>query len=180
MIPLGYMAKRIPNQRPEWLKVPTVFDIYSVSDCVNDNLVWFVPEWEHNGYWFFNSPEDIRIAATANGIDLQGVALFYYEAHELELDEAGWVPFASDALFETHVLPPGGKRLEGFDIVTCCDGPNSHSPLSCNSVAENVKTNEHCLFETRDEALTNLDNGCFAGCEPGPYRIYAVYSADWL
>jgi hypothetical protein len=64
-------------------------------------------------------------------------------------------------------------------VVTCCDGPHSHSPLSRNGVAAEVETNQHCLFRTLDEALAALASGAFNECEPGPYRIYAVYSVPW-
>ena len=58
MIPVGYMAKRIPTQVPEWLKAPAVRDIYSVSSCVNGDLTDDVPRWKLNGYGPFNSPEE--------------------------------------------------------------------------------------------------------------------------
>jgi hypothetical protein len=54
-----------------------------------------------------------------------------------------------------------------------------HSPLSCNSIAEDVPTNSHCLLATFEEAETALNKGVFEDGEPGPYRIFAVYSVDW-
>ena len=180
MIPLGYMAKRIPKERPDWLDVPKVVDIYSVSDCVNDTLAVYTPDWTPNGYWMFDSPATIRAYARAKNIDICDVKLFFYESHESEFDGQDWVPVLPDASIETNVLMPSTKHLEGFDVVTFCDGPNSHSPLSCNSVAKHVETNEHCLFETLDDAVAALTDEAFDGSEPGPYRIYAVYSVPWL
>ena len=71
-------------------------------------------------------------------------------------------------------------QLQGFDVVSFNVRTNPEcSPLSCNGVAEKVHTNTHCLFESFDEAKTNLNNGAFKNAEPGPYRIFAVYSVDW-
>jgi hypothetical protein len=99
MIPLGYVAKR-NCEPPPGLGLTGVVDIYSVSDCVNDNFAEYVNYWKHNGYWFFDSPELIRQVARENSINLKGTKLFYYEAHELEFDGQRWNPLrylASDA-----------------------------------------------------------------------------------
>src|SRR5450432_1298584 len=101
----------------------------------------------------FDSPADIQTAADANEIDLHGASLFFHEAYEPEFDGDDRLPILPDAAFETQVLVPVSKHLEGFDVVTFCDGPNSHSPLSCNSVAADIKTNAHCLFASLDEAV---------------------------
>lgn len=180
MIPLGYMWKLIPTERPDWIKAPAVRDVYSVSDCVNDNIEDAASVWRRNGYSFFNAPEDLMSMISADGIRIRGALLFYYEAYELEFDGQGWCRFKPDECSETSVLVPERKRLEGFDVVAFCDGPNSHSPLSCNGVAADVRTNDHCLFATEEDALTSLAAGLFADSEPGPYRIYAVYTVDWV
>jgi hypothetical protein len=181
MIPLGYMAKRIPEERPDWLEAPDVVDVYSISDCVNDSLATYTSDWPHNGYWMFDSPAVIKATLTSNRINIQQAKLFFYEAHELEFDEneQGWFPVMPDSSFRTEVSIPADKNLQGFDVVTFCDGPNSHSPLSCNSVAKHVKTNQHCLFKTLDEAVAALTGKAFDGSEPGPYRICAVYLVSW-
>ena len=83
MIPIGYMAKRV-CKRPDWLNSDDVVDIYSVSGCISDDFADYIEYWKHNGYWLFDSPEVIRIVAQENSIDIQGTALFYYEAHEME------------------------------------------------------------------------------------------------
>jgi hypothetical protein len=173
------MAKRIPAQAPDWMKAPAVRDVYSVSSCVNTDVTEDLPRWRQNGYGFFNYPGEIRSIARAIGFDLEGTQLFYYEAFEREFDDGQWFPIKADDDYETAVVMPHKKSLEGFDVVTACDGPNSHSPLSCNGVAAEVNTNEHCLFRTQEEAEASLIGGRFEDAEPGPYRIYAVYSTDW-
>lgn len=180
MIPLGYLAKRIPTERPSWLNAPEVVDVCSVSGCVNDTLVFYdLPDCSHNGYGMYDSPELIAFTARQNKIDLAGSRLFFYEGYESELDGDEWIPVLPDDGFETEVILPTAKELVGFDIVTLIDGPNSHSPLSCNSIAEEVRTNQHCLLDTLDEALTALMSGAFEKAEDGPYRVYAVYSVAW-
>ena len=179
MIPVGYMAKRIPKERPNWLQTPEVVDVYSVSDCVNDSLAEYSDGWKHNGFWMFDSPADIADAALANEIDLQGSMLFFYEAYESEFDGPDRLPILPDTTFETQVLVPLNRSLQGFDVVTFCDGPNSHSPLSCNGIAADVKTNQHCLLASLDEAIAVVESDALDEGEPGPYRRYSVYTVIW-
>jgi hypothetical protein len=179
MIPIGYMAKRVVKS-PTWLATPDVRDIYSVSGCVSEDFTDYINLWKHNGYWLFDSPEVIRVIAQDGSLNLGELSLFYYEAYELEFDGEHWKPYLPEPSFETDVVVPSRKELEGFDVVTFwCGNSPEHSPLSCNSLAEKVRTNSHCLFDSLAEAETNLKNGVFNDCEPGPYRIFAVYSTDW-
>jgi hypothetical protein len=66
---------------------------------------------------------------------------------------------------------------EGFDVTALGGGElPGCSPLSCNGLVKEVKTNEHCLLPTFEAAIQALESGAFADSEPGPYRIIAVYS----
>jgi hypothetical protein len=179
MIPVGYMAKR--TDKPlAWAGPPNVVDVYSVSDCVNDDFAEYIDYWKHNGYWLFDSPDIMRGVAQENSIDLNGTKLFYYEAHQLEFDGQSWRPFAPEPSIPTNVLAPMIRSLEGFDVVTFWAGnAPEHSPLSCNGLAGDLHTNKHCLLDSFDDAEASLNAGRFTGCEPGPYRIFAVYSLDW-
>ena|SRR5258708_5935001 len=179
MIPLGYMAKRV-SKKPEWLKAADVIDIYSVSGCFSENFADYTNYWKHNGYWLFDSPEIIRNIAEEHSIQLEETSLFYYEAYELEFDDEKWQEQSPEASFPTNVVVPSQKQLEGFDVVTfyARNSPEC-SPLSCNSMAAELGTNAHCLFASFVEAETNIKNGAFKECEPGPYRILSVYSVDW-
>jgi hypothetical protein len=179
MTPAGYMAKRVYT-RPAWLKASHVAEIYSVSGCISENFADYVPHWKHNGYWLFDSPEVIKSIAKEDSIQLEGTSLFYYETHEMEFDGERWDPWSPEASVTTNVVAPSNKRLEGFDVVTFWAKSSPEcSPLSCNSIAEEVHTNAHCLFETFDKAEKSLNNGVFKDAEPGPYRIFSVYSVDW-
>lgn len=179
MIPAGYMAKRVIKP-PGWLAAANVLDIYSVSDHVNDNFADYISLWKHNGYWLFDSPELIRRVAEETQAIVSDTRLFYYEVYELEFDGGEWKPFGPEPAFGTNVTEPSDKRLEGFDVVTFFAGSSPEcSPLSCNSLAKEIPTNSHCLFSSFKQAKDNLERGAFDNSEPGPHRIFAVYSLDW-
>lgn len=181
MIPAGYMAKTI-LEKPDWLKTNSVVDIYSVSNCFSEPFADYINYWKHNGFWFFDSPEIIKALSEENSISLEGTKLFYYEVYELEYhdNEPSWRDFKPEQSFATDVIVPNKKVLEGFDVATFSVGTNPEcSPLSCNSLATEIKTNSHCLIETLEEAKQSLVNGKFLNAEPGPFRIFAVYSTDW-
>jgi len=169
-------------EKPAALQLPSVVDVYSVSSCVNEDFADYIDCWKHNGYWLFDSPEMIRQVAREKSVSLEGAKLFYYEAYEMEFDEKklSWSGFGPEAGIETKIAIPKERRLEGFDLVTffARNSPEC-SPLSCNGVAKEVSTNEHCLVRTFEEAKAALEAGKFSGAEPGPYRIFAVYSVDW-
>lgn len=183
------MAKRVYN-KSEWLGVgrtrpfleaaPKVVNIYSVSGCISEDFADYFRYWKHNGYWMFDTPETICSVSKENSINLVGMKLFYYEVYEQEFDGRGWKPFSPEPSFKTGVSVPANKHLEGFDVVTFSSGTSPEcSPLSCNSMAEELPTNIHCLFDTFEEAERNLNDGAFRDAEPGPYRIFAVYSLEW-
>ena len=178
MIPVGYMAKRVVK-RPDWLKADNVVDIYSVSNCMSADFTDFTTHWKTNGYWFLDSPAIIEKIARDNNIDMEGTKLFYYEVYELEFNEntKDWRSFQPSFPSERQVVEPKGKFIEGYDIVTFSVNTSPEcSPLSCNNLAAEIPTNEHCLLESLEEAKHLLESGRFTHSEPGPYRIFAVYS----
>ena len=178
MTPAGYIAKKI-HSSPDWLKAGTVSDIYSVSNCISKAFCDYIPHWKHNGYWLFNSPDIIRDIAGAEKLDLSRFSMFYYEVHEQQFDDElnAWQPFGADASFVTDIQAPSGKVFEGFDVVSfyALSAPEC-SPLSCNHMAESIPVNAHCLLANFEEAKQLLESNAFKGCEPGPYRIFSVYS----
>jgi len=177
MIPAGYMSKKV-LVRPSWLDVETVDDIYSVSGCISDPFAYYINYWKHNGYWFFNSPSDIKRLAKEENLDLTATTLFYYEVYEKEFDEESreWSVFAPEPSIPTHVQKPTDAQLVGYDVTSFSAGTSPEcSPLSCNSVAKELAVNRHCLFDTFDQAFQALEGGRFNDSEPGPFRIFAVY-----
>lgn len=181
MISVGYMAKRV-TLRPEWMQIEGVVDVYSVSGCVSKDFANYIDYWGHNGYWLFDSPGAIRKLAQQNSIDLKGTTLFFYQVHELQFDNTHgqWTTFKPERSFPTKVVVPSKMALEGYDVVTFSAGAAPEcSPLSCNSLAAKVTTNPHCLLASLAEAQNMLQSGQFENTEPGPYRIFAVYSVGW-
>ena len=181
MLSVGYMAKRV-IVRPKWIKTERVADIYSVSGCISKDFADYINYWKHNGHWFFDSPEIIQQLGQQNSIDLKGTRLFFYEVYELEFDdgEMQWRSFKPEPSFPTQVVLPTQKALEGYDVVTFSMGTSAEcSPLSCNYLANEVEANQHCLLDSFERAQKLLDEGKFKNTEPGPYRIFAVYSTLW-
>ncbi|WP_250623315.1 hypothetical protein [Pinirhizobacter soli] len=177
MIPLGYLYKHVAD-RPEWLTAPHVADVYSLSGCVSKPFADYIDYWKHNGYWLFNSPHEITELANAASISLEGLKLFYYEAYELQFDEDGkaWEAFEPEP-FATDVVAPISKKLEGFDIASFTMGNMAEcSPLSCNSLGSRMPVNAHCLLGSFEEAKAVVEGGGLEECEPGRYRVVAVYS----
>ena len=180
MIPVGYMAKRVAK-KPDWLNADQVEDIYSVSGCISDDFEDYVNYWKHNGYWLFNSPEVIESVAKENNIDLDGTTMFYYESYEFQSyeDEPKWEKYHPEDSVETNVVTPGRKSLQGYDIVSVSNGIAPEcSYLSCNHMAEEIKVNRHCLLESFGFAKELIEQQAFANCEPGPCRIFAVYTVE--
>jgi len=178
MIPAGYMAKRVVR-RPDWLKANGVEDIYSVSGCISKDFADYIKFWKHNGYWLFDSPEVIEQLAREQSIDLTGTMMFYYEVYEEEFDDkmGEWHLFEREKSFGTDVRLPSRKFLQGYDVANflACTSPEC-SPLSCNSLATEIQTNLHCLLPDFDIARHLVGSGKFNDSEPGPYRIFAVYT----
>ncbi len=173
------MAKRV--QKPKGFNMDRVVEVYSVGGCVNDDFADYINFWKHNGYWLFDSPEIIRTVAKENAISLEGAQFFYYEVYEKEFDGKIWSAYEPEASFATNVAQPSAKVLEGFDVVTFyCRNAPEHSPLSCNGLAKRISTNPHCLLNSFEEAFAALNEGAFEKSEPGPYRIFAVYSVEMI
>ena len=179
MVPVGYMAKRVPK-RSDRLQAPHVVAVFSVSNCNGENFTDYIPYWKDNGYWLFDSPEVIRTVARENSILLAGTSLCYYEAYEKDFDGERWTPWSPEPSFRTDVPAPSGKQLAGFDVVsfTASTSPEC-SGLSCGSLAADCAQMHTVFFDSFDEAETNLSRGAFNQSEPGLDRIFAVYSVDW-
>jgi hypothetical protein len=130
-------------------------------------------------YWLFDSPALMQEIAREHDIDLSGTTLFYYEVFEKQFDGQSkeWSSFQPEPSFSTDVEKPNSARLQGYDVTTFCTGTNPEcSPLSCNGLATKITTNRHCLFDSFEQAKHSLDAGEFDHAEPGPFRIFAVYT----
>lgn len=178
MIEAGYLFKRLAR-RTEWIKNPSVKDIQSVSSCLSENFADYINYWKHNGWWLFNRPSDMAEIIQREGVDRSALTLFYYEVFEQEYDESEkqWSAIEPEASFVTAVEKPVNAKLSGYDVVSFSAGSSPEcSPLSCNSLAEEIDVNEHCLIDSFEAAKVALENGRFDNSEPGPFRVFAVYS----
>lgn len=177
MIPVGYMYKKIA-QSPDWLNVPAVKDIYSVSSCISNDFTDWINFWKHNGYWFFDSPEILKKLMEEENISPERSELFYYQVYEKQWNEESrqWIEFQPEPSFYTDVEEPENILLEGYDIVSfSCQTSAECSPLSCNHMAQQIPVNSHCLLSSLEQAVSIIESNQFEDCEPGPYRIFAVY-----
>ena len=180
MVPAGYMARKVET-RPHWLKTEAVNDIYSVSGCISEYFCDYIKYWRHNGFWLFDSPAEIAKVAAAESLDMSKQTIFYYELYEKQFDDERriWQPFGPDESFKTEVQVPRSRNLEGFDVVTfSCQTSPECSPLSCNYLAETIQVNAHCLLPSLEEAVRFVESGAFDNSEPGPFRVFAIYTYD--
>jgi hypothetical protein len=177
MIPVGYMLKKVA-EKPAWLQVDSVVDIYSVKSCMSPDFADYANFWKHNGYWFFDQSKTLTNLAAEEHIDVSGCTLFYYEAYEMEYreEDATWSKFSPTEDITTQVVEPRKMELAGFDVVPFSCGTSAEcSPLSCCALAREMDVNEHCLFRTFEDARIALESGRFNNSEPGPFRIFSVY-----
>lgn len=187
MIPAGYLLKRTVAP-PGWLQPNTahITEIYSVSNCVNEDVVDPQNSWKHNGFGVANDPEVLWDLAREFAVDMSGSSLCFYSVYEYELISDGWIfdlgqwrpisRVALSSILDDVVVPGEGSTpvLLGFDIVVF-GHYLEHSPLSCNSVATDVRVNRFCLFDDFADAKSAIDSGKFGGgCEEGIYKIFSV------
>ena len=59
----------------------------------------YIKFWRHNGFWLFDSPGIMQSLAEEQTISLEGLTLFYYEAHDLEFNRDLYVFFSDDGIF---------------------------------------------------------------------------------
>jgi len=178
MTPAGYIAKKI-HTSTDWLNNSAVEDIWSVSNCMSEVFCDYIPHWRHNGYWLFDTPGAIRDVATEKGIDLSACRMFYYEIHGQQYDDDNnaWETFGAESSLETRVQVPAEKQLEGFDVVSfSTQSAPECSPLSCNGLASTCAVNQHCLLASFEEAKQLIESRALENSEPGPFRIFAVYT----
>jgi hypothetical protein len=118
--------------------------------------------------------------ATEHEIDLTGCQFFFYEICEKQFEEKTkqWQSFDPEQFpISTAVVLPINAKLEGYDVVTfSVQSSPECSPLSCNNLAREIPVNRHCLLESFEEAKRLIESGAFDNSEPGPSRIFAVYS----
>jgi hypothetical protein len=168
---VGFLPKAT-QPRPDWLKVASVREVCSVSECISKAPDNWLQHWRHNALGFYDT-EEITVSViddAARHYDLYAYELFPFscldQKHapiELALD-IGRVPASYEFL--------------GYDIVSKSSSDFFEcSPLSCNHAASDFATNAHCLLDDESyahQALLSMSKPD-SGFEPGPYYLFKVY-----
>jgi hypothetical protein len=173
MIDAGYFAKRVAP-KPDWLHAPSVREICSVSDCISLAPEDWVDRWLHNEFGWFNRVSDALAVVPVD--EVADYRLFGYRIYP-QIFRAG---ARHELIVPLNVRPdpiPETFELLGFDSVSksmesvlgfeC-------SPLSCNSMATEIDTNEYCLFHSLLAALAGATRFSIEQPEPGDYYVVEV------
>ncbi len=173
MIDAGYFAKHVAP-RPDWLNAPAVREICSASDCLSRAPDGWIDHWLHNGFGWFNRVADaLAVVPQDSGA---AARLFAYRIHP-QLFRAG---AGSDLVVPADVRPdpiPSTFERLGFDSVSkSMAGVLGFecSPLSCNSMASEMETNECCLFHSLEAAVVGATRFSIEQPEPGDYYVIEV------
>jgi hypothetical protein len=171
LILIGYFPKKVV-QRPDWLTAAGVTAIRSVCECVSSGPPDWIQRWKHNDMWVYSTidaawevvPKDER-----SEYEMQA-----YRMLPTEWDEGTEKPFAIPPL-EVEPLPRGFQSV-GFDVVSIENGTAGfgHSPLSCNHMAQEIRTNANCLLDDIDVAKQTASAFSSGNVEPGPYFVIEV------
>jgi hypothetical protein len=175
MIDAGYFVKHI-ERRPDWLPAPGVVEICSVSHCISAPPDGWIERWLHNGLGWFNRESDARSVVPAG--QEAAYRLFAYRLHPTVFRKGAGtgVPFTIPGDVRPDPIPETFRSL-GFDSVSSSMEEIlgfECSPLSCNSMAEECPTNEHCLFPSLDAALAGAARFAREQPEPGDYYVVEV------
>ncbi|MFQ6040293.1 MAG: hypothetical protein ACE5PV_05505 [Candidatus Poribacteria bacterium] len=180
---LGFLPKEIVLC-PEWLGVPHIKQICSVSSCISARPpnMFATDEWNYNRAGLYN---DFDSAFAAIPTDEQDkYEIFAYKAYPIQIDESGII-HEVNILEHLPGLPeeinPEPDLTDfcriGYDVV---EGIRSLSfgcsPLSCNLQAKCYKVNEFCLIDDLRRAIeVGVNIAISRRGEPPPYYIFEVY-----
>jgi len=173
MIDGGYFAKRIAS-KPEWLNAPAVREICSASDCISVAPEGWIKYWLHNEFGWFNRVCDALAVLPPD--QRAQFRLFAYRIYHQRFSAGARYELALPGDVRPDPIPPAFESL-GFDSVNkslesvlgfeC-------SPLSCNSMAGEIETNEYCLFDSVDAAVAGAIRFSVEQPEPGDYYVIEV------
>jgi len=173
VIDAGYFARRV-KATPDHLPVPGVREICSVSECISPGADDWITSWRHNSLGWFNSVSD---AVSVVPKERRGeYRLFAYRIHPELFRGRERRPLAVPDDVRPDALPTGFRSI-GFDSASRSSeaGPSLEcSPLSCNGLATELLVNEHCLFQTLDDAIAGAARFANEQPEPGDYYVVEV------
>jgi hypothetical protein len=170
----GYFPKRIAA-RDEWLKAPSVQEIWSVSECISKGPSDWIDHWRHNDFGLFDT-EELADSVVPQG-ERAGYRILGYRVWDRMFDEGKEVPVTAAPAGVPG--PEAGFVTTGFDAVARSGIYRFEcSPLSCNGGAATFPTNERCLFRTLEEAISGAKEFSMGHWEPGPYWVVEILSRD--
>lgn len=165
----GYFAKNIAP-RNDWLKVPSVKEIWSVSECMSKGPPDWVNHWRHNDIGLFDTVQLAESVIPAD--ERQAFKIVGYRIWDRVLENG--VEVALGRAVPAVPGPDPGFVSIGFDAVGWSYDAFSCSPLSCNRGAEQFAVNEWCLFSTFDAAVAGATEFSTGHWEPGPYWVVEI------
>jgi hypothetical protein len=173
VIDAGYFPKRI-KARPDGINAPQVREICSVSNCISDGPENWIQAWLHNEMGWFNwIVHALSVVPRERESEFR---LFAYRVHPVKFTPSGLVPIVTPSDVQPEPVTDEFRSL-GFD---CANDSNCGvlglecSPLSCNYMALEMETNEHCLFTSLDHAIRGAERFAAEQPEPGDYYIVEV------
>jgi hypothetical protein len=177
VIDAGFFPKIIV-MRPDWLKNPDIVEICSVSHCISEAPPHWIDPWIHNDFGWFNRIDDAMSVVPAG--QAAEYRLFAYRLYPEVFRGGAALPFVRPNGVDPEPIPQTFRSL-GFDSVSksmetilgfeC-------SPLSCNSMADEIAANAVCLFPTLEAALAGADRFSRDQPEPGDYYVVEVLEAS--
>jgi hypothetical protein len=176
MIDAGYFAKLI-EPTPDWLHGQSIREICSVSTCISCGPEDWVDHWRHNELGWFNTIEDAW--SVVPEAERHRYRLFAYRMGLIRFRQGEPLEVPVPADVHPAQIPASFVSL-GYDAVSrsmetvlgfeC-------SPLSCNSMAEEIPANEFCLFGTEAAATAGAQAFSVQQPEPGDYYVVEVLEA---
>jgi hypothetical protein len=173
MIDAGFFAKRVAL-KPEDLHAAGVREICSVSECISSGPEKWIELWLHNDLGWFNRIADAVRAIPAG--EKSHYRLFAYRLHPEVFTKSGRVPLVIPQNVRPELISGEFRRL-GFDsankTMESVLGLEC-SPLSCNSMADEMAVNEFCLFAELRDAIAAAERFAAEQPEPGDYYVVEV------
>jgi hypothetical protein len=171
LVLIGYFPKKVV-QRSASLKAAHVTAVRNASGCLSSGPPGWIQHWTHNEMWVYST------------IDAALAVMPQDERGEYELQAYRMLAIRWDAgRGMSIVLPtlnveavPASFHSVGFDAVSIQAGVAGFgcSPLSCNAMAEEIETNEHCLLPTQQLAEHTALRFSIDEPEPGPFYVIEV------
>ena len=181
---LGYCCKRRWVPPSNWCpkRTSTVDQVCSVCNCLSAPPDGWVDRSDFNRACCYDT--EAAALATVPPAAKDDFELFAYSLVGEKLDaDGGRVAVEPDDFLDPRLPPlpqPPAGGLPGFDPlgwdVVSHEGHLGfgHSPLSCNSMAEEIPVNRACLIGSLEEALKLAQRFDREAPEPGPYFVVRV------